>query len=307
VRETLLFFHIFHYKYNTSLDKSQVKTAMLSDIQNFLDELKIKNNSPQTIERYEQTLIEFYQFLKKDSKEITRDDIHNYLIFLNEKGLQKSTIALKLAILKSFFKFLLKQKRININPTIGFSVKKEKKLPVFLSEEEMKAILEKAQSLDKAILELLYATGMRVSELCSLNLDDINWEKRIIKVRGKGGKERFVIFNESAEKALKSYLTQTNQSHRPADSVNKIALFTINGKRITRNQVYKIVRKYLKTERKGPHVLRHTFATHLLNRGADLVSVKELLGHADIKTTQKYTHVTIEHLKKIYKQTHPRA
>jgi len=281
---------------------------MLSDIQNFLDELKIKNNSPRTIESYKQTLMEFHHLLKKNSSEITREDIHNYLIFLNERGLQKSTIALKLAILKSFFKFLLKHKKININPTVGFSVKKEKKLPVFLSEEEIKTILEKAQSpLEKAILELLYATGMRVSELCNLNLFDINWEKRIIKVQGKGGKERFVLFNESAERALKIYLAQTNQSYPPSESVNEIALFTINGKRITRNQVYRIVRKYLKTERKGPHILRHTFATHLLNRGADLVSVKELLGHADIKTTQKYTHVTIEHLKKIYKQTHPRA
>jgi integrase/recombinase XerC len=275
---------------------------MLNDIQHFLERLKIKNSSPHTIESYEQTLTEFYQFLKKDSKEITRDDIHNYLIFLNEKGLQKSSIALKLAILKSFFKFLLKQKRININPTLCFFVKKEEKLPVFLSEEEMKTILEKAQYLDKAILELLYATGMRVSELCSLNLDDINWEKREIKVRGKGKKERFVFFNESAEKALKSYLTQTNQSHHPADPV-----FTINGKRITRNQVYKIVRKYLKTERKGPHVLRHTFATHLLNRGVNLILIKELLGHSDMKTTQIYTHCNITYLKQVYKQAHPRA
>jgi len=281
---------------------------MLSDIQNFLDELKIKNNSPRTIESYKQTLMEFYHHIKKDSNEITREDIHNYLIFLNERGLQKSTIALKLAILKSFFKFLLKHKKININPTVGFSVRVEKKIPEFLSENEIKVLLETIEDpLEKAIFELLYATGMRASELCGLNISDINWEKRIIKVQGKGGKERFVLFNESAERALKIYLAQTNQSYPPSESVNEIALFTINGKRITRNQVYRIVRKYLKTERKGPHILRHTFATHLLNRGADLVSVKELLGHADIKTTQKYTHVTIEHLKKIYKQTHPRA
>ncbi len=276
---------------------------MLNDIQNFLDALKIKNSSPKTIERYQETLIEFHDIIQKDTKEITRDDIHNYLVFLNEKGLQKSTIALKLAVLKSFFKFLLKHKKININPTIGFSIKTEKKLPVFLTEDEIKTILEKTQSpLEKAILELLYATGMRVSELCSLNLEDINWEKRIIKVRGKGGKERFVIFNESAEKALLQFLKGSTNTLQ-----DKAPLFTIKGKRITRYQVYTIVRKYLKTEKKGPHVLRHTFATHLLNRGADLVSVKELLGHADIKTTQKYTHITIEHLKKIYKQTHPRA
>ena len=122
---------------------------MLNDIQNFLDELKIKNSSPLTIESYKQTLLEFHQLVKKDSNEITREDIHNYLIFLNERGLQKSSIALKLAILKSFFKFLLKHKKISINPIVGFSVKKEKKLPVFLSEEEIKTILEKHNPLLK--------------------------------------------------------------------------------------------------------------------------------------------------------------
>ncbi len=299
---------------------------MQNEIRKFLEYLDAERNySPRTIEAYQNALYDFYNFIlseekqKVDVNKIDRTLIRGYLAYLHLKGLKKTSISAKLSAIKSFFKFLMKFKIISSNPTIGFSVKTDKILPLFLEENKIEKLmnlpdLETDEGIrDRAILETLYSTGVRVSELCGMNLDDIDFANETIKVLGKGGKFRIIPFGRKAREALKNYLNIRANFDNPSQTEDdKKALFlTKNGKRIKPIDVYQIVSKYISTiadiERKGPHILRHSFATHLLNHGADIMAVKELLGHSSLSTTQRYTHVTIEHLKKSYKLAHPRS
>lgn len=299
---------------------------MQNEIRKFLEYLEIeKNYSQRTIQSYHDALFEFYSFISNEVKQkvevskIDRNLIRDYLSHLHSKGLKKTSISAKLSALKSFFKFLYRLKIISSNPTIGFSLKTEKPLPVFLEESKIEKLmslpdLETDEGIrDRAILETLYSTGVRVSELCGMNVEDIDFTSQTIKVLGKGEKARFVPFGRKAREALKMYLNiRTNFLTIQQKNNDEKALFlSKTGKRLTKVEVYQIVSKYISAvsdiERKGPHVLRHSFATHLLNHGADIIAVKELLGHSSLSTTQRYTHVTVEHLKKTYKLAHPRS
>jgi len=297
-----------------------------NEIRKFLEYLDAERNySNRTIEAYHDALYEFYSFIvnqtkqKADVSKIDRALIRDYLSYLHSRGLKKTSISLKLSAIKSFFKFLSRFKIISSNPTVGFSLKTERSLPVFLEESKIEKLmnlpdLKTNEGIrDRAILETLYSTGVRVSELCGMNIDDVDFTNGTIKVLGKGAKVRFVPFGKKAKEALKEYLNiRGNFTTSQQTNDDKKALFlSKNGKRITSAEVYQIVSKYISAisdiEKKGPHVLRHSFATHLLNHGADIMAVKELLGHSSLSTTQRYTHVTVEHLKKTYKLAHPRS
>ncbi len=299
---------------------------MQKEIRKFLEYLDAERNySPRTIEAYQDALYEFYNFILNEAKinadvnKIDRTLIRDYLSYLHSKGLKKASISAKLSAIKSFFKFLIKFKITTSNPTVGFSLKREKTLAVFLEENKIEKLmnlpdLKTDEGIrDRAILEVLYSTGVRVSELCGLNIEDVDFSNETVKVLGKGGKFRIVPFGKKAKEALKNYLNiRSNFKTLEQTDDDKKALFlTRNGKRMTKVDMYKIVSRYISAvsdiERKGPHVLRHSFATHLLNHGADIIAVKELLGHSSLSTTQRYTHVTVEHLKKTYKLAHPRS
>ncbi|MCS7230053.1 MAG: tyrosine recombinase [Candidatus Kryptonium sp.] len=299
---------------------------MQNEIRKFLEYLDIeKNYSQRTIQSYHDALYEFYSFIINEAQReanvarIDRSLIRDFLSYLHSRGLKKTSISTKLSALKSFFKFLNKFKFISSNPTIGFSLKTEKTLPVFLEESKIEKLmnlpdLKTDEGIrDKAILETLYSTGIRVSELCGMNIEDVDFASQTIKVLGKGSKVRFVPFGKKAKEALKTYLNIRKNFITPnqTDDDKKALFLSKNGKRITSIEVYHIVSRYISAvadiEKKGPHVLRHSFATHLLNHGADIMAVKELLGHSSLSTTQRYMHVTIEHLKKTYKLAHPRS
>ena len=272
---------------------------------------------------YEGALVSFADFLNErygevDVRKIDRNMVREYLRHLSSSGLKRSTISSKYAVIRSFFKFLVKKKIIDSNPTVGITAPKaERPLPVFIEEDKIEALMklpdESPEGLrDRAILELLYSTGIRVSELVGLNIEDVNFYDETVKVYGKGGKERIVPFGRKAKEALKDYLNVRGELILPGSTDDdRKALFIYRGRRMANIDVYRIVSKYItqvsEVEKKGPHVLRHTFATHLLNHGADIRAVKELLGHSSIASTQIYTHVGIEHLKKVYNLSHPRA
>jgi integrase/recombinase XerC len=236
---------------------------------------------------------------------------------LHEKRLKKSTLARKLAAIRSFLQFCVKKKWIAENPAkVVATPKQEKLIPSFLSEEEMANFLEVPGSKrpldlrDKAILEVLYATGIRVSELVGINMEDVNLGERLVRVRGKGKKERLVPFGRIAEEGLKSYLR--TRSLFLEDRIGEKALFlNYQGERITARSVERIVDKYIRQtalKRKiSPHSLRHSFASHLLGRGADLRVIQELLGHESLATTQKYTHLNLGQLLDVYRKSHPRS
>jgi integrase/recombinase XerC len=228
--------------------------------------------------------------------------------------LSAATISRNISTLKSFFKFLLKKKFISKNLTtfIGYP-KKKKKLPNFLTETEINNLLDLSSVVDfsltdKAIIELFYSTGIRSSELINLKLKNVNFKNRTVKVLGKGSKERIVPFGSKAETAVKNYL-----KIRDLINVNNSEMLFLdnNGKVIYPMKVYRLVNKHIskvsESKKKSPHILRHTFATHLLNKGADIRVIKELLGHTSISTTQIYSHITPEKLKIIYKKAHPKA
>lgn len=299
---------------------------MQNEIRKFLEYLDAERNcSPRTIEAYQDALYDFYNFIlnetkrKADVNKIDRTLIRSYLSYLHSKGFKKTSISAKLSAVKSFFKFLIKFKIVSSNPTIGFSIKTDKVLPLFLEENKIEKLmnlpdLKTDEGIrDRAILETLYSTGVRVSELCGMNVDDVDFANETIKVLGKGGKFRIVPFGRKAREALENYLDIRTNFKSPAQTEDdKKALFLAkNGKRMKQSDVYKVVSKYIAAvsdiERKGPHILRHSFATHLLNHGADIMAVKELLGHSSLSTTQRYAHVTVEHLKKTYKLAHPRS
>lgn len=249
---------------------------------------------------------------------VCTDAVRGYLAFLNEKQYSKATIARKLATLRSFYKFLVKRNHVSSNPVVSIRTpKQEKKLPRFLEYEEVKRLLDTPPmdtwlgARDRAILETLYSTGIRVSELVALNMDDVDFLGEVVHVRGKGKKERIAPIGSSALQVIQHYMEYRNkraQSNGNFDS--KVLFVNKHGRRLSTRSVRRKMDKYLKMAGLdpaiSPHTLRHSFATHMLNNGADLRSVQELLGHQSLSTTQVYTHLTTTKLKEIYESAHPR-
>lgn len=274
-----------------------------------------KNYSDHTLRNYTSDLIEFANFLgDKDPKEVTHLDLRRFLAELKNRNLAKSTIARKLGAIRSFFRFLFRDKHIEANPADGvFTPKLDKKLPEFLDPEKTLRLITAPVgdnlmgARDRAILEVLYSTGCRVSELVGMNLDDVDHVASVVKVRGKGKKERLTLLGKEAEKALRLYL-----SKRKLAGIDNKAVFLNKLKtRLTDRSVRRVVDKYIREasieQKISPHSLRHSFATHMINNGADLRSVQELLGHKNLSTTQIYTHLGSKRIKEIYSKAHPRA
>lgn len=287
----------------------------------FLDYLHYeKNASRHTLDNYRRDLLQFEKYLSERKTSFDSADnviIRGFLASLYQKHLKKSSIARKLAAVRSFYRFCLQKKWVEENPARVVSTpKQDKNVPSFLSEEEAAALLDIPPGKDplllrdRAMLELLYATGVRVGELVGLNLDDIHTGERLIRVRGKGKKERLVPFGKKAENVMHEYLQNRYRIHE--GKIDKDALFLNNrGERLSVRSVQRKVNHYLErtaVKRKiSPHSLRHSFASHLLSRGADLRVIQELLGHESLSTTQKYTHLDLKHLLEVYKKNHPRS
>jgi integrase/recombinase XerC len=271
-----------------------------------------KNYSAHTILNYRLDLKDFKFFLGDLAPEkIDYLVLRKYLATLKEKNLTNRSIGRRISALRSFFKFLTREGFLKTNPILSLSSpKQEKHLPLFLTEEEVSKLIEAAIPKDerglrdKAILETFYSTGIRISELTGLNIQDADFIGGIVKVMGKGKKERIVPIGDMAIAAIREYL---GKRKKQAD----VLFLNKSGKRITTRGVRNVVRKYIRLagikQGVSPHTLRHSFATHLLNRGADLRSVQELLGHVNLSTTQIYTHLTTERLKSVYDKAHPRA
>ena len=274
-----------------------------------------KNYSGHTILNYKLDLQDFNKFLVGTALE--KADyltLRKYLAVLKEKGLGPRSVGRRLSALRSFFRFLSREGYIKTNPMLMLSSPKlDKHLPSFMTEEEVSKLIESAFAKnekdllglrDRAVLEVFYSSGLRISELAGLNLEDVDFISGIVKIRGKGKKERIAPIGEAALTAIRKYL---DRRKKPADAV----FLNKNSRRITTRGIRDIVVKYLRVAgiKPGvsPHTFRHSFATHLLNRGADLRTVQELLGHANLSTTQIYTHLTTEKLKSVYDKAHPRA
>jgi len=292
--------------------------ALVQNFVNFLE--RDKRLSLNTLQSYRRDIEQYFTYLK----EINLQNIANtnkttviaYLLYLQKKGRATSTISRNLASIRSFYQYITKNKLIDHDPTAELeSPKVEKKLPQILSTEEVELLLEQPQCVDlkgyrdKAMLELLYATGIRVSELIQLDIDQLNIEMAYIKCN-KGTRERVIPIGSIAIAALKEYLNKA----RPLliqNSDEKALFVNVNGGRLTRQGFWKIIKQY-KNQAKinkdiTPHTLRHSFAAHLLENGADLRSIQEMLGHSDISSTQIYSQIAKNRLKEVYKKTHPRA
>jgi len=308
-------------------------------IEEYLNFIRVAGNfSGNTVISYQNDLKQFLNFLFKtyndassqfpeeliiDIKSVTKRDIKSFIseLLLEEKiDIKKvkkyntKSISRKISTLKSFFKYLKKRKFIDINPaSVLIFPKRAKNLPYFVTESDMEKLLEGAKTidisiLDKAIMELFYSTGIRLTELINLKIQNINFQSKTIKVLGKGSKERIIPYGEKANKALKNYIEIRNI----CNIKNYDNFFIGNkGNKLYPMQVQRLVNKNLSTvtemKKKSPHVLRHTFATHMLDKGADIRAVKDMLGHESLSTTQVYTHLTPEKLKKVYNQAHPKA
>lgn len=294
---------------------------MRRELGEFLDYLRHERNaSSHTISAYRIDLTQLADYL--DARKIRLRQVDNLLLRgffldLHSKSLSKTSSARKLAAIRSFFQFCLKRRILDDNPAkVVARPKLDKHVPGFLSEDEMGAFLdlpdenEKLGPRDRAILELFYATGIRVSELVGTDLPDLSLSERMIRVRGKGKKERIVPFGRKAADSLVAYMpTRTALLGRRWEEP---ALFlNYQGTRITSRSIERLVAKYIRRtsvrRRISPHSLRHSFASHLLGRGADLRVIQELLGHESLATTQKYTHVDLPRLLDIYRKSHPRA
>ena len=293
----------------------------LERIEDFITYLRIdKKYSENTIESYHHDLMRYYDYnknvLKKNLETIKKKEITSYLKYLNESGLDQRTISRNISSIRSFYKFLLIEKYIRNNPSELLELPKRKKtLPKVLSMEEIDKLLniklDDAYSYrNKAMLELMYATGLRVSELINLKLHDVNLNMAYVRTIGKGNKERIVPLGDVALKYLSLYINNYRNNLLKKKACDYIFINN-HGSALTRQGFFKILKKIAKEQDVktsfSPHTLRHSFATHLLENGADLRSIQELLGHSDISTTQIYTHISNQRLKENYKQFHPHA
>jgi integrase/recombinase XerC len=292
-------------------------------LKSFLDYLQLeKNYSELTVKAYKADLNEFINFLSeeletKDLLDVNYSQIRNWIVSLVEKGITNRTINRKISSLNSYYKFLLKVGDVKQNPlTKHKALKTSKKIQIPFSEKEVTAVLHDWNFdnsykgiRDKLIIELFYSTGIRRIELVQLKLNNIDFSNKILKVLGKRNKERFIPLLQSVIETLNLYLEARNKLENIKDS--EYLFLTQKGVKIYETLVYRIINEYFSLAsskvKKSPHILRHSFATHLLNQGADLNAVKELLGHSSLAATQVYTHNSISELKKVYLKSHPRS
>ncbi|MDD4013345.1 MAG: site-specific tyrosine recombinase XerD [Candidatus Omnitrophica bacterium] len=294
---------------------------MEDHISRFIDFLEVERGmSPNTLEAYRRDIEKFMAFLKRIGKDISsavREDITDFMLELKDSGMGASSIARNLAALKTFWKFLVAEQLSSENIAAAVETPKTwQTIPDVLNREEVECLLEAPRgrkwsvARDRAILEVMYATGLRVSEIKDLKKGWVNLESGYVKCMGKGGKERIVPLGKVAEKAVRTYLENTGPA-APVSGAEGYLFLSRAGKPISRQSLWKMIKKYaLKagiTKCITPHTLRHSFATHLLEGGAELRGVQEMLGHADISTTQIYTHVNKDKLRGIHEKYHPRA
>lgn len=294
---------------------------MRKRIEVFLDDLRHgRNASPHTVAAYGRDLGQLAAYLKEKRTAWQAADnviLRGFMARLYEGRRKKTTIGRKLAAVRSFYDYAVRRRWVESNPArVLATPRAEKLVPSFLSEDEMANFLDLPSSdrpldlRDRAVLELLYASGIRVSELVAIDLADVGFTERLVRVRGKGKKERLVPFGRSAAASLEAWLRARNGL--PGDRAAVDAIFlNYKGGRLTTRSVERIVAKYIRrtavVRHISPHSLRHSFASHLLGRGADLRTIQELLGHASLATTQKYTHMDLRQLLDVYKKSHPRS
>ncbi|MDR3119154.1 MAG: tyrosine-type recombinase/integrase [Mediterranea sp.] len=291
-------------------------------IESFLDYLRFERNySDKTIVGYGNDIVQFWNFLQDGRSEefepslVEADDIREWIVLLMDEGISPSSINRKLSSLRSFYKYLLKRGEVTKDPlrkVIG--PKKKKPLPIFIKESDMDRILDETdfgdgfvRCRDRLIVGTFYATGMRLSELIGLNDGDVDFSSSQLKVTGKRNKQRLIPFGDELKHMMLEYVTTRNEQ---IPRITDAFFVKENGERLYEGLVYRIVKRNLSkvvTQKRSPHVLRHTFATTMLNHEAELGAIKELLGHRSLTTTEIYTHTTFEELKKVYKQAHPRA
>ena len=294
----------------------QISNKEDSNLRSFLNYLLVdKGLSNNTVKAYEADISSFFQWLDNEDlkyKNLQEDHINQYISFLFQRKMRSSSVNRKISSIKSFYIFLVKRNFLKNSPLNDLvTPKQEKYLPESMSEAEVDKLLNspdvsnKIENRDKAMIEMLYATGMRISELVNLKITDVDMKRCVVKVFGKGSKERLVPFGEKALDSLRSYLNEREQSS------SKEIFLSNRGKKMTRVAFWQRVKVYLIRENLknsiSPHTLRHAFATHLLNRGADLRSVQLLLGHSDLSTTQIYTHIAKQRLSDVLKKHHPRG
>jgi len=299
-------------------------------IERFVQYLQFERNaSPHTLRNYRSDLEQFRDFLKDgdptaavDVYSVTALRIRGYLSFLFSNARKKSSIGRKLAAIRAFFKYLSREHLLNQNPAPAVSTPKlDKTLPRIMTEEETNTFLDQVAKAaerptpallrDRAILELLYASGLRVSELVGLDLRAVNFGDGMVLVRGKGDKERIVPFGSKARHAIENYLPARERTLMKWKTGNPALFLSARGGRLTTRSVHRLVKAYVRrfgpNVRVSPHSLRHAFASHLLTEGADLRAIQEMLGHTSLSTTQKYTQVSIKQLMEVYDKAHPKA
>ena len=311
---------------------------MRQHLRTFLEHLRLNRNlSPHTVRAYEGDLTQYLSFLERyfdrpaeriAPREVDQYAIRGFMGLLYDRGHARASSARRLAAVRSFGRYLRREQHIDTDPAVLVATpKQERNVPARLGMREVEQLLAGPDATtplgrrDRAILELFYASGLRLGELGGLDLEDVNLSSRLVRVLGKGGKERIVPFNRSAAAALRTYLGDRGAIVAGASQQQPVrrrrrppaeALFVnYRGGRLSTRSIDRLVRRYVAatSQRTGisPHALRHSFATHLLERGADLRAIQELLGHARLSTTQRYTHVTAAQLMSLYKKTHPRA
>ncbi len=276
-----------------------------------------KRFSTHTTIAYKNDLLQFFNFLKNnhplntDIQKISFKIIRNYVAFLLESDMKVSSVNRKISTLRSYFKFLVREDYLSINPMLKIiPPKSKKKLPVFVDQESMQSLLNEVcfpkgfiGERDKLIIELFYLTGIRLSELVNIKIKHISFDSFYVKVLGKRNKERIIPLSSKIINEISSYISKF--------CLNEYLFTNLKKERVYNKLVYRVVKKYISKissiDKNSPHILRHTFATHMLNNGADINAIKELLGHANLSATQVYTHNTIDKLKIIYQQAHPRA
>jgi integrase/recombinase XerC len=301
----------------TQNTKESIKEESSKIIVSFEKYLKAeKNFSSHTLRAYLKDIFDFVLLLQNKQKnflDTDKHDIREFLENLSKKNISKTTIGRKFSSLRSFYKFLIINNKVEKNPLATMNApKKDKKVPLFLTENEMQSLFDiKDITLrDKAMIELLYSCGLRIEELMSLNINNIDFISNTVTIKGKGNKERIVPVGNTCLNSIREYLNQHRTNKLPYNIESPLFL-NKHLNRLDQRTARRILHKYfIKAgfkKKVSPHTLRHTFATHLLDRGCDLRSVQEMLGHKNLSTTQIYTHVTIESLKKIYQQAHPRA